>query len=136
MHIRRSTLVIFSGASLLLTVILLLSTGWIRSSFAPNWKLQGHWGSWKDYIPFQKGHNATEGGVAIGDEPGITPTYPDKEKAPGAGYAEIAVKDKNLREKLTMLLSRPVLSHEEALKLNMQGCPIEVANKQVCNVTS
>ncbi|QRW16559.1 glycosyltransferase family 71 protein [Rhizoctonia solani] len=31
---------------------LLVFTGWARSSFAPDWKLQEHWNSWKGDLPF------------------------------------------------------------------------------------
>ncbi|CAE6422122.1 unnamed protein product [Rhizoctonia solani] len=136
MHVRKSSLAILSLVTLLVTIVLLVSTGWVRSSFVPDWKLQEHWNSWKGSLPIGGGSKPTNGtgtmagGTPIADEPGITSNIPSKETTP-PNYTEISVKDKNLRKKLSGLLSRPIRTHKEALELNAQTCPIEVADKQV-----
>ncbi|KAJ1309263.1 hypothetical protein OPQ81_004927 [Rhizoctonia solani] len=136
MHIRKSTLTILSLTAVLVTIVLVVSAGWMRSSFAPNWNLQEHWDSWKEHLPFggesklNNGTGVMSGGTPIADEPGITPEVPAKE-ATTPNYADISIKDKDLREKLSELLARPIRTHKEALEFNIQACPIETADKQV-----
>ncbi|KAH7343195.1 mannosyltransferase putative-domain-containing protein [Rhizoctonia solani] len=136
MHIRKSTWTILSSVTLLVAIVLLVSAGWARSSEAPDWKLQDHWDSWKGHLPFvggSKHSNGTglmSGGTPIADEPGITPDVPAKE-AITPNYTDISIKDEGLRNKLSELLARPIRTHKEALAFNVQGCPIEVADKQV-----
>ncbi|KAF8709259.1 putative Mannosyltransferase, partial [Rhizoctonia solani] len=134
MHIRKSSIAILSLITLLVTIALLVFIGWVRS-FAPDWKLQEHWNSWKGDLPFSgakpgNGTGSMPGGAPIADEPGIIPEIPPKGITP-LNYTNIAVKNENLRKKLSELLSRPIRTHNEALELNSQTCPIKVADKQV-----
>ncbi|CAE6510870.1 unnamed protein product [Rhizoctonia solani] len=136
MHIKKSTLAILSLVTLLVTIVLLVSAGWMRSSSVPDWKLQEHWESWKEHLPFSGGSKPSNGtgtmsgGTPIADVPGITPDAPTKGTAT-PNYDDISIKDKTLRKKLSELLSRPIRTHEEALTFNVQSCPMEAADKQV-----
>ncbi|KAG9080416.1 hypothetical protein FRC06_006612, partial [Ceratobasidium sp. 370] len=56
---------------------------------------------------------------------------PETGNTPTASHDEIAIKNDDLRNRLATLLARPVLSHDEALKYNVQSCPREVADSQV-----
>lgn len=133
MHIRKSNLVIFSVLFFAIACVLLLSTGWVRTSFTPNWNLQNHWNAWTGHgnqtSNADTGTGSATGGSPIGEKPGIAPTVP--ETAPDVEYAQIAVKSKDLRTRLSALLARPALTHEEALKQNLLTCPKDVADLQV-----
>jgi hypothetical protein len=136
MHIRKSSLAILSLIGVLFTIILLVSTGWVQSSSVLDWKLQQHWNSWKGNLPFGGGSKLTNStgtiveGAPIADETEITPDIPVK-GSPFLNYTDISIKDESLRKRLSELLSRPIRAHKEALELNAQTCPIEVADKQV-----
>ncbi|CAE6524648.1 unnamed protein product [Rhizoctonia solani] len=136
MHIRKSSLAILSLATVLVAIVLLVSAGWMRPSLAPNWKLQEHWNSWKGHLPFGTGSNPSNGtgtmsgGTPIANDPGIAPESPSKDTT-APNYADISIKDESLRKKLSELLSRPIRTHEEALAVNVQACPIEAADNQV-----
>jgi hypothetical protein len=134
MHIRKSYLVTFSIAFLVVASVALLFTGWVRSSFTPDWNLQHHWDTWTGHTPAldsQNGTGAVTGGTPIGEKPGISPVKPEAESTPTATYEDIAIKSEDLRNRLAGLLARPVRSHEEALRYNLQACPKEVADVQV-----
>ncbi|KAG8695095.1 hypothetical protein FRC09_009398 [Ceratobasidium sp. 395] len=135
MHIRKSNLSIFSVVLLVITAAALLFTGWIRSSFAPDWNLQHHWDSWTGHkSPVsdpQTGTGTATGGAPIKEKPGITPVKVETGNKPATSYDEVAIKSDDLRNRLVALLARPVWSHEEALKYNVQSCPKEVADAQV-----
>ncbi|CAE6505455.1 unnamed protein product [Rhizoctonia solani] len=136
MHIRKSSLIILSLVTLVVAVVLLVSTGWMQSSFAPDWKMQEHWNSWKDHLPFggesspSNGTGTMSGGTPIADDPGIAPKVPTKETAT-PNYANISIKNEDLRKRLFELLARPIRTHKEALTVNLQACPIKVADSQV-----
>ncbi|QRV88170.1 glycosyltransferase family 71 protein [Ceratobasidium sp. AG-Ba] len=135
MHIRKSYISVLSIVILVVVSGALLFTGWIRSSFAPDWNLQHHWDTWTSHKSpnsnTQPGTGSITEGRPIADEPGISPVKPNPEHPPTPSYDKISIKDEGLRNRLAALIARPVQSHEEALKYNVQACPKEVADFQV-----